>query len=321
MNQQEQKARESLKHRPRLYEKFQHFTERQNAGISNAMIRVEYSYACNMHCKHCCVADLMGKSDRRALTVADVKDLADQADAYGLAQFVITGGEPLIFKEFDDIVAAIDPQRFYITTDTNGYFLDADRARHLKEIGVDKVQISLDSMIESEHDEFREKQGAWRRAVEAIEQSKRAGLKVLVQTTLDSKRAWSQEFINFLEYFKALQVPVFVGFLKPVGAWAGQDLVKQADIDHVAALREKYDVFTHMTPAYDYPGGCIMVRRMVTVTKYGDVLPCIFMHKFNIGNIFEDKLSTILERGMNMFARQDPSCPMAVDEEFIRSHD
>jgi len=48
-------------------------------------------------------------------------------------------------RDFDEIVKAIDPQRFYITTDTNGWYLDWKRAKHLKGIGMDKVQISIDS--------------------------------------------------------------------------------------------------------------------------------------------------------------------------------
>ena len=36
-----------------------------------------------------------------------------------LANFVITGGEPLLLKEFDQLVEAIDPSKFFIACDSN----------------------------------------------------------------------------------------------------------------------------------------------------------------------------------------------------------
>ncbi len=55
----------------------------------------------------------------RAFTIADVASFpARRCD--GLAHLVITGGEPLVFPDFDQIIEAVDPQKFYISSDTNG---------------------------------------------------------------------------------------------------------------------------------------------------------------------------------------------------------
>ena len=50
----------------------------------------------------------------------------------GLANIVITGGEPLTYPDFDDLVEAIDPSKWYIACDTNGWYLDEKKAKHLK---------------------------------------------------------------------------------------------------------------------------------------------------------------------------------------------
>ena len=72
-------------------------------------------------------------------------------------------------KDFDAVVEAINPDKHYVITDTNGWFLDLNRAKHIKSVGVEKVQLSLDSFIESEHDNFRNRPGSYKRVMRAID--------------------------------------------------------------------------------------------------------------------------------------------------------
>src|SRR3989338_281774 len=143
--------------KPYVYEKIMKYDDKIKKGESVAILQFQYDYTCNYLCDHCCITKLRRKSDafnkpgQRSFTPADVKELCRQADAMGLAHIVITGGEPLVFPDFDEIVKAIDPQKFYITSDTNGWFLDEKRAQHLKDIGVDKIQLSIDNLSASEH--------------------------------------------------------------------------------------------------------------------------------------------------------------------------
>jgi MoaA/NifB/PqqE/SkfB family radical SAM enzyme len=250
------------------------------------------------------------------MTKYDIVVIANQAHKLGFAQFVISGGEPLMYPDFDDIVQAIDPQKFYITTDSNGWFLDFDRAFHLKDIGVDKVQISIDNTFALKHDQFRQKVGSWLRAMHAIEYCKLAGLNVIVQTVVDKKRVHTAELEDFLQTFTDMGVPVVMMYAKLVGAWKGHKevMLDQSDIDHVESLTEIYNASTHLTASYDYPGGCIAMKRMINITKYGDVNPCPVMHEYSIGNVFSEPLADIVKRGDKQFSEHIPTCIMAVEE-------
>ena len=168
------------KEKPFVYEKIMKYDEKVKRGESIAILQFQYDYSCNFRCEHCDITKLQAKKKDRYFKIDDVKELSRQADEMGLAHIVITGGEPLVFPDFDDIVKAIDPQKFYITSDTNGWFLDAARAKHLKSIGVDKIQLSLDSLSAREHDEFRRKAGSHERAVRAIDASLNAGLNIIL---------------------------------------------------------------------------------------------------------------------------------------------
>jgi MoaA/NifB/PqqE/SkfB family radical SAM enzyme len=238
----------------------------------------------------------------------------------GLAHLVITGGEPLVFGDFDELVKAIDPAKFYITSDTNGWFLDDVKAKHLRDLGIDKIQLSLDSLDAEEHDNFRKKPGSHARALRAIDAAQKAGLNIIVQTVVTKQRVRSGEFIRFVEFLNGKGVGVFVTYAKPVGAWEGNydGLVDKSDMDYMRGLEKKYNVFTHLTPSYGLELGCIAVKRMISITKYGDVLPCPYIH-VSIGNFFEEPLKDIVKRGMNIkyFGKYIDTCLIAEDRAFI----
>jgi len=321
LNPRESENRERFrKSRPRVFEKMARFTDKVKRGDSIAIIQLQYDYRCNMRCEHCSVKGFQGENSRRALTPADVAGLADQADALGLARFVITGGEPTVFKDLHDIVRAIDPRRFYINCDSNGWLLDEEKIIYLKGIGIDRIQLSLDSLDPAAHDAFRRMPGAHARVMKAVDYCLKHGLGVYIQTVVTRERLFSREFIDFIEFFNNKGVGVFVSYAKPVGAWEGrfENLVRKTDFEYMRGLEKKYRVFTHLTPGYGLHMGCIAVKGMISVTQYGDVLPCPYIH-VSIGNIFEEPLKKIIERGLGIrfFGEYRDTCLIAEDRDFI----
>jgi MoaA/NifB/PqqE/SkfB family radical SAM enzyme len=306
--------------KPYVYEKIMKYDEKVKKGESIAILQFQYDYTCNFKCEHCSVKRFQGKKEGRYFTIPDVRELSRQADEMGLAHIVITGGEPLVFPDFDDLVKAIDPQKFYITSDTNGWLLDDKRAKHLKNIGLDKIQLSLDSLSAAGHDEFRHKTGSHEKALKAIDAALNAGLNIIIQTVVPKQRVRSTEFIEFLEFLNGKGIGVFVTYAKPVGSWEGNFdvLVDRDDMNYMRDLEKKYNVFTHLTPSYGLDLGCIAVKRMVSITKYGDVMPCPYIHT-SLGNFFKEPLKDIIERGMKIkyFGKHVDTCLIAEDRKFI----
>lgn len=324
LNSVEQSRRNYLKEqKPRVYEKVMKFSEKIARNESIAIIQFQYNYTCNFRCQHCSVKHFQGKKEGRSFTLDDVRELSRQADELGLANIVITGGEPLVFKDFDQLVEAIDPQKFYITSDTNGWLLDHKKAKHLKSIGLDKIQLSLDSLDAEEHDSFRHAPGSHARALRAIDAAQDAGLNIILSTVVTHDRVWSDEFLEYLEFAKGKNVPVFVTYAKPVGSWEGKFdmLVNKDDMRHLEELGKTYNVFTHLTPSYGLDLGCIAVKRMVSITKYGDVMPCPYIH-VSLGNFFKEPLRDIIERGLNIkhFGNKVDTCLIAESLPFIKKY-
>ncbi|TAN34197.1 radical SAM protein [Patescibacteria group bacterium] len=325
LSQREQGKRNYLKeNKPLVYEKILKFDEKIRRGESIAIIQFQYNYTCNFKCEHCSIKRFQSRSDgAREMTIADVRELFRQADELGLARVTITGGEPLVFKDFDALVAAIDPQKFYINCDSNGFLLTAERAKHLKSIGVDRMQISLDSFDAKSHDEFRHAPGAYERVLKAVDNAKTAGLDVFMQTVVWKDRLYSDEFIKFLEYFTDKGIGVFVSYAKPVGNWERKydGLVDKKDMAYMRELEKKYKVFTHLTPAYGLNMGCIALKGMFSVTQYGDVLPCPYIH-VSIGNVLQEPLKDIIKRGFDIkyFGEYVDTCTIAEDRAFMKKY-
>ena len=66
---------------------------------------------------------------------------------------------------------------------------------------------------------------------------------------------------------------------------------------------------------------CGAVKKILEVTRYGDVMPCVFIH-IATGNVFDDSLAEIMERGLSIrhFRNSSPICLSGVDRRFIKKH-
>jgi MoaA/NifB/PqqE/SkfB family radical SAM enzyme len=329
----EQTKRNDLAGRkPYVAAKLARIAAMEERGEISPIIRLEKSYLCNFQCSHCSAEFYMDRhldkvlkvvDSRRKMDLEDVRRLSREADELGLARFVITGGEPLVMKDFDAVVAAIDPEKHYIVTDTNGWFLDLKRAHHLKSIGVEKVQLSLDSLIEAEHDNFRNKPGSWKRVMRAIDASLDAGLNLLLSTVLLRGQAKTQAFRDFCRFATERDIALYVSYAKPTGSCSEHPefVIEKEDADLLRELEKQYKVFTHMTPSYGSFKGCITMKGIVTVTSTMEVTPCPYID-MSLGNLRETPLKEILARGMRnpWIGPHRPDCAIGEDKTFIQLH-
>jgi len=330
----EQGNRNALKEKkPRVYEKVIQYKDKFERGESIAILQFQYDYLCNFACDHCSADNHMLNSkekkkkykDARTFTLDDVRELSRQGDEMGLANIVITGGEPTTYKDFDDLVEAIDPSKWYIAQDTNGWFFDLERARHVQSIGVDKIQISLDGLDAKSHDAFRNKPGSFKRVMRAIEAVKQTGLALNVSTVAWKSRVRNGEMERFINWATENEIPLYISLAKPVGSFEGRldEMCDSEDIKYLDELCEANSAFTHWTPGYGLDIGCIAVKRMVSVTKYGDIMPCPYTH-ISLGNFFKEPLQEIIDRALQikLFAHgKKETCYIGnKDHEFVHKY-
>ena len=327
------KRKDQSVQRPRVHEKIQNYFKGMLDGQISPILRLKINRSlCNFHCAHCCEEPYMSRDlkkktgaidPRHQMNLEDYKELSRQADEYGIFRFVLTGGEALLDKNLDKLIEALDPQKHLIILDTNGWTFDIEKAKWFAGLGGYKAQISLDSMIEAEHDSFRGKKGSYKRVIRALEASKQAGLELLISTCIIRDRVFTEEFESLCEYCKAEDIPLYVTLAKPVGTAREQDtwVCTKKDVDYLKLLETKYNIFTHMTPSYGQPGKCITVKGINTVNHDGEIVPCPYMD-LSIGNVMKEPLSVILDRGMmnSWLGPYRDECIIGEHKDFIHFH-
>ncbi len=327
------KRKDQSVRRPRVHEKIQQYFDRMLDGYISPILRLKINRSlCNFHCAHCCEEPYMtrdvvrrtgAKDPRVQMTNGDYARLSDAADKAGIFRFVLTGGEALMDRNLGSLIEALDPMKHLIILDTNGWSFDDQKAQWFADIGGYKAQISLDSMIEEEHDTFRGKKGSFQRVIRSLEASKKAGLELLISTCIVRGRVFSQEFKDMCSFCKENDIPLYVTLAKPVGTARDQDewVCTKKDVDELKRLEMEYNIFTHMTPSYGQPGRCITVKGINTVNHDGEIIPCPYMD-LSIGNVTKEPLSEILARGMKneWLGPYRDECIIGEHPEFIQFH-
>ena len=156
----------------------------------------ELTYACNLACVHCLSSS--GRRDPRELTTAEAKGVLDELQRLQVFYINIGGGEPMIRRDFFELVDHAVGNGIGVKFSTNGTFLDAAAARRLAAMDYLDVQISLDGIDAATNDAVRGR-GSYataRRAMDALRDAGFGPFKISVVVTRHN--------VDQLDEFKAL---------------------------------------------------------------------------------------------------------------------
>lgn len=160
------------------------------------MTAFNVTFRCNLRCTYCGVDRL----EYSELTAEQQKEMLRELRALGGRWVTFSGGEPLLRKDLLDVIDyAVDTLGMHVFLSSNGRFVPKYIDRLAK---VDKISISLDGP-EDVHDAVRG-EGAFQRAVEAIEACRDKGIKVSLTCTLSSLNTGRlDEVIDFARAHRA----------------------------------------------------------------------------------------------------------------------
>jgi len=101
---------------------------------------------CNLSCAYCNEYDDYSKPVPTETMVSRINRLAD----LGTGIITLSGGEPLLHPELDDIIHAMRRRGVIAGMITNGYLLTPERVKRLNRAGLDHLQISIDNVMPDE---------------------------------------------------------------------------------------------------------------------------------------------------------------------------
>jgi cyclic pyranopterin phosphate synthase len=145
-------------------------------------LRISVTDRCNFRCPYCMPAELYGENYQflpksELLSFEEIERLARLFVDLGVEKLRITGGEPLLRHELPRLIeqlAAIPGQRDLALT-TNGYLLE-EQASVLREAGLERITVSLDSLDEEIFKQMNGRTFGPQRVVAGIEAADRAGI-------------------------------------------------------------------------------------------------------------------------------------------------
>lgn len=261
----------------------------------------ELTYACNLECVHCLSSS--GRRDPRELSTDEAKAVLDELHDLQVFYINIGGGEPMIRRDFFELVEYSIGKGIGVKFSTNGAFIDAEKARRLAAMDYLDVQISLDGTDAVTNDAVRG-DGSYATAIRAMDHLRDAGFverngpfKISVVVTRHN--------VDQLDDFKALAdaygAQLRITRLRPSGRGADtwHDLhptnAQQRQIyDWLLANGEQVltgDSFFHLNALGDenLPGLnlCGAGRVVCLIDPIGDVYACPFVihDEFKAGSV------------------------------------
>jgi radical SAM protein with 4Fe4S-binding SPASM domain len=139
-------------------------------------VHLDLTWRCNERCVHCYL-DHDGAGE---MTFDEVSGLLDQMAGAGVFLLTLSGGEPLLRKDFFAIVRRARELMFNVKLKTNGILIRAKQAATLRQLGVENVQISVYSDRAEVHDAITKAPGSLERTTRAIGFLVSQGLKVTI---------------------------------------------------------------------------------------------------------------------------------------------
>ncbi len=135
-------------------ERFFHTRARELRAIAKALISTKHPFLvhiiptrrCNLACTYCNEFDDFSQP----VAVEEMKKRLDILAGMGTSIITISGGEPLLHPELDEIIRHIRRRGMIAGMITNGFLLTKERIEQLNRAGLEHLQISIDNTMPDE---------------------------------------------------------------------------------------------------------------------------------------------------------------------------
>ena len=302
----------------------------------------DYTYACNLQCKHCYAT--AGKPLKDELTTKEAFKCVDQLAEAGVTSIAFSGGEALIRKDFFEVAAHARDLGIFPAVATNGTLLTKEMVKQLKKLNLGYVQISLDGACAKTHDMFRGVPGMFEKTVQGIKNCVEVGdLFVEVATTITNLNY--KELPEIVQLCRDLGIDWFMHYnFVPVGR--GTEII-DLDLDPFErekmirylwhelrtddkmallstapqfariAIQEEHGDST-VIPSHFYNcnlpgqlqnlssfvGGCGAGRFYCAIRPNGNIEPCVFL-PITVGNIKHDNFEELWANNRILWTLRD----------------
>ena len=274
----------------------------------------EITHRCPLRCPYCSNPIELTRAERELDTAAWTRVLHEAADL-GVLQLHLSGGEPTLRPDLEDLVAAARAAGLYVNLITAGVLLDADRVRRLQDAGLDHVQLSLQDAEAAGAERIGGMRGGHAKKLNAARVIREAGLPITINAVVHRQNldrieatialaedlgAHRLEVAHTQYYGWALVNRAALMPTRPQVAHA------KAVVDAARARLKGRLVIDYVAPDYyaTYPKPCMggWGQAVLTIGPDGKVMPCHAAHTIE-GLAF----NSVLDHGLAWIWRESPA--------------
>lgn len=199
-------------------------------GRKHNYLRISLLEKCNLRCTYCMPADGIALSPKASLMTADeIFSIASIFVENGVDKIRLTGGEPLLRKDFPEIISRLATLETALSITTNGILID----RHmdvLKQFKVKNINLSLDTLVSSKFHAVTLR-NQFEKVIDNLHLLLNNDFKVKVNVVL-MKGFNENEIVDFIKLTQFLPVSIrFIEFMPFAGnEWDRSKMVSQNEI-------------------------------------------------------------------------------------------
>ncbi|MEO7051792.1 MAG: GTP 3',8-cyclase MoaA [Rhodanobacter sp.] len=244
-------------------------------------LRISVTDRCNLRCRYCMPKEVFGESYKfmqsaQLLTFDEIARVTRCLVDLGVEKVRLTGGEPLVRRNLEDLVAKISELgAIDIALTTNGVLLDEKKACALKAAGLQRITVSLDAL---EPDVFQHMSGSKikpERILGAIDAASAAGLDPVKINMVVQRGVNENSILPMAEHFRGTRhILRFIEFMDvgTTNGWLLNDVVTADQIRQLIDSRWPLDPLPKRYPGevaqrYRYRDGGGDIGIIASVTK------------------------------------------------------
>jgi cyclic pyranopterin phosphate synthase len=206
-------------------------------------LRISVTDRCNFRCVYCMPKEVFDKDyaflpHSALLSFEEITRVASLFVAHGVEKIRLTGGEPLLRKNLENLVAMLralktpDGRELDLTLTTNGSLL-ARKAQALKDAGLNRVTVSLDALDDATFRRMNDVDFSVADVLRGIDAAHQAGLGPVKVNMVVKGGMNDQEIIPMARHFK--DTPTILRFIEymDVGAsngWKMDEVIPSAEV-------------------------------------------------------------------------------------------
>lgn len=264
---------------------------------------IEITGRCNYNCAHCFDK---GKRKPQDMEFYRFKVIFDKLRKGKIFYYNLIGGEPLLNRNWQEIVRYIRKKKVCYAFSTNGSLLDESNIQFLKENKVNHVGLSLDGPKDI-HNRIRNNKQAFDHLVKCTRLLRKYNISFVFQMTLMRiNQHYVVETCKIAKKFgaSAIRINFYKNFNesnKFLGVLSGENLQKV--ITNIETLIKRVNKnLTHFKINFENSLGFYLKKKStcgaginkLQIDPDGNVAPCRYL-PINIGNLYDNELSTILK--------------------------